>query len=146
MRSRGFTLIELLVALAILAIISAIAIPIYTQYSVRTQRTNAEKDLMMCAQSMERLNAQSFTYAGLVGPGADTGAVTPNICTPTSTGMYAITVTVANANTFTLRATPIAGTAVDTQPNKGGGMLEVDASGATRWDRNIDGNFGDADE
>jgi type IV pilus assembly protein PilE len=139
MRSRGFTLIELLVALAIMAIISAVAVPIYTQYSIRTQRTNAEKDLMMCAQSMERLNAQAFTYAGLVGPGADTGAVTPNICTP-STTMYSVVVTVANANTFTIRATPTSG------PVVGNGMLEVDATGAQRWDRNNDGDFGDTDE
>ena len=47
MRTRGFTLIELLVALAIMAIISAIAIPIYREYSIRTQRVNAENDLML---------------------------------------------------------------------------------------------------
>ena len=81
MRTRGFTLIELLVALAIMAIISAVAVPIYTEYSVRTQRTNAEKDLMLCAQSMERLASATFTYAGHVG-GGDTGAVTANVCVP----------------------------------------------------------------
>ena len=143
MRSRGFTLIELLVALAIMAIVSAIAVPIYTQYSVRTQRTNAEKDLLMCAQSMERLASIGFTYAGLVGPGADTGAVTPNICTP-STTMYAITVQVANAHTFTIRATPTSGPVF----NPSDGILEVDANGAQRWDRSrpIDNDFNDPNE
>jgi len=140
MRSRGFTLIELLVALAIMAIISAVAVPIYTQYSIRTQRTNAEKDLMMCAQSMERLNTQTFTYAGHLGGGASTGPVDANVCTP-STTMYTLALTVADANTFTLRATPIAGSVVASN-----GMLEVDATGATRWDRNNDGDFGDTDE
>jgi type IV pilus assembly protein PilE len=138
MRARGFTLIELLVALAIMAIISAIAVPIYTQYSVRTQRTNAEKDLMLCAQSMERLASATFTYAGHVG-GGDTGAVTANICVPTTT-MYSVVVTAANANTFTIRATPTSG------PVMGNGMLEIDASGAQRWDQNNDGDFGDANE
>ncbi len=130
--------IELLVALAIMAIISAIAVPIYTQYSVRTQRTNAEKDLMLCAQSMERLASATFTYAGHVG-GGDTGAVTANICVPTTT-MYSVVVTAANANTFTIRATPTSG------PVMGNGMLEIDASGAQRWDQNNDGDFGDANE
>jgi len=139
MRSRGFTLIELLVALAIMAIISAVAVPIYTQYSVRTQRTNAEKDLMLCGQSMERLASATFTYAGHVGAG-DTGVVTPNICVPTTT-VYTIAVTVANANTFTIRATPTVGSLVATD-----GLLEVDASGAQRWDRSNDGDFLDADE
>ena len=134
MRTRGFTLIELLVALAIMAIISAVAVPIYTEYSVRTQRTNAEKDLMLCAQSMERLASATFTYAGKVGGAADTGAVTANICTP-STTMYAITVTAADANTFTLRATPTSG------PVVGDGVLEIDASGMGRWDKDSDGNF-----
>ena len=138
MRSRGFTLIELLVALAIMAVVSAIAVPIYTQYSVRTQRTNAEKDLMMCAQNLERLASTTFTYAGHVG-GGDTGPVTANICVPTTT-MYAITVTVANANTFTMRATPTSG------PVLSNGMLEVDANGAQRWDRSNDGDFGDTNE
>jgi type IV pilus assembly protein PilE len=142
MRSRGFTLIELLVALAIMAIVSAIAVPIYTQYSIRTQRTNAEKDLLLCAQSMERLASTSFTYAGLVGPGADTGAVTPNICTP-STTMYAITVQAANANTFTIRATPTSGPVFTPTSD---GMLEIDANGSQRWDRNHDGDFNDAYE
>jgi type IV pilus assembly protein PilE len=138
MRARGFTLVELLVALAIMAIISAIAVPIYTQYSVRTQRTNAEKDLMLCAQSMERLASGTFTYAGHVG-GGDTGAVTANICVPTTT-MYSVVVTAANANTFTIRATPTSG------PVMGNGMLEIDASGAQRWDQNNDGDFGDTNE
>jgi type IV pilus assembly protein PilE len=138
MRSRGFTLIELLVALAIMAIISAVAVPIYQEYSIRTQRTNAEKDLMLCAQSMERLASATFTYAGHVG-GADTGAVTANICAPTTT-MYSIVVTVADANTFTIRATPTSG------PVMGNGIVEIDASGTQRWDRNNDGDFGDTDE
>jgi type IV pilus assembly protein PilE len=56
MRHQGFTLIELLVALAILAIISAIAIPVYTQYSIRTFRADAQKDAA-CAQGMERPRA-----------------------------------------------------------------------------------------
>jgi len=128
MRSRGFTLIELMVALAIMAIISAVAIPIYTQYSIRTYRTTAEKDLMLCAQGMERLAAQTlpFSYKNLVGPGANTGVVTPNICTPTSTN-YSITVTDAQDGAFTLNATATGG------PVAGDGALELDANGAQRY-------------
>jgi type IV pilus assembly protein PilE len=145
MRRHGFTLIELLVALAILAIVSAIAIPFYTQYSIRTYRTDAEKDLLMCAQGMERMSSINFTYAGAVdtnadGVGdADTGPVSANICVPTSTN-YAVAVTVADANTFTLRATPTGG------PVATNGLLEVDASGARRWDKNNNGSATDAGE
>jgi len=142
MRTRGFTLIELLVALAIMAIISAIAIPIYREYSIRTQRVNAENDLMLCAQGMERLASQTFTYAGQVG-GADTGPVTANICTPTTT-MYGIAVVApTNQDTFTIQATPTSG------PVLGNGMLRIDGNGQRWWDRtppgNPDGTFDPAD-
>jgi len=145
MRPQGFTLIELLVALAILAIISAVAMPIYTQYSIRTFRADAQKDLMTCAQGLERAASRNFSYAMVLDTDADgvgdasTGAVTPNICTPTTT-LYDITVQAADASTFTLRATPTGGTVVDD------GMLEIDGSGARRWDENNNGAFGDAGE
>jgi type IV pilus assembly protein PilE len=144
-RTRGFTLIELLVALAILAIISALAIPIYTQYSVRTYRADAMKDLLLCGQGLERLASQTFTYAGQVDTNADgigdadTGPVSANICTPSSFN-YAITVQVANANAFTVRAVPTNG------PVVGDGGLEADASGARRWDKNNNANYAEAGE
>ncbi|NJN52670.1 MAG: prepilin-type N-terminal cleavage/methylation domain-containing protein [Gammaproteobacteria bacterium] len=142
-RIRGFTIIELLVALAILAIVSALAIPIYTQYSIRTFRADAQKDLLLCGQGLERLASQTFTYANHVdtdadGAGdADTGPVSVNICTPSSFN-YALTVQAADANTFTVRATPAGG------PVVGDGALEADASGARRWDKNNNGDFTDA--
>jgi prepilin-type N-terminal cleavage/methylation domain-containing protein len=49
-RTRGFTLIELMIAVAILAIVAAIALPLYNQYSMRTYRAEAQADLMACAQ------------------------------------------------------------------------------------------------
>jgi type IV pilus assembly protein PilE len=144
--SRGFTLIELLVALAILAIVSAVAIPIYTQYSIRTYRTEAQGDLLDCAQSMERAASRAFTYASALDTDADgtgdttTGAVTANICTPKTT-RYNVTVQAADANTFTIRATPIAGSAVASN-----GLLEITANGTQRWDKNNDGDTADAGE
>jgi type IV pilus assembly protein PilE len=137
-RVGGFTLVELLVALAIMAIVSAIAVPIYTQYSLRTYRTDAEKDLLACAQGMERLSSINFTYAGAVDD-SDTGPVSANICVPTSTN-YAVSVAAADANTFTLRATPTGGAVANN------GLLEFDASGARRWDKDNNGDATDAGE
>jgi type IV pilus assembly protein PilE len=146
-RSTGFTLIELLVALAILAIVSAIAVPLYTQYSERTFRAEAQGDLMRCAQGMERCGSFQFTYVNCLDTDADgvgdanTGAVTPNICTPTSNS-YAITIQgPPTANTFIVRGVPQAGTAV-----AGTGNIEIDAMGNRRYDINVDGDFDDADE
>ena len=144
---RGFTLIELLVALAILAIVSAVAIPIYTQYSIRTYRTEAQSDLLSCAQGMERAASRTFTYVNAldtdnngVGDTAS-GAVTANICTPRTT-RYTLTLQAgATANTFTLRATPVVGS-----PVASNGLLEMDANGTQRWDKNNDGDTADSGE
>ena len=57
MQARGFTLIELMVAVAIFAIISAVAIPLYTHYTQRVYRTELMGDMLTCAQGLERFNA-----------------------------------------------------------------------------------------
>jgi type IV pilus assembly protein PilE len=122
----GLSLPELLVAIAIVAIVSAIAGPAYTRYSVRTYETEAQADLLRCASGMERHAATTFTYAGAVGPGADSGEVTPNICEPRS-DRYGFEVVHADTVTFELRATPLAGTPVAARP-----PLAVDAGGVVR--------------
>lgn len=129
MRQRGFTLVELLVALAIFAIISAIAVPMYTQYSVRTYQTEAQGDLMRCAGGMERLASANFTYQNALDTDDDgvgdtnTGDVTDNVCVPQST-RYTISVTAASADDFELSAAPVAGSAVDGEPT-----MTLDAAG-----------------
>ena len=80
MRTRGFTLIELLVALAIMAIVSAVAV-LYQEYSIRTQRTNAERPDDLRAK-LERL-ASAISRTGSRWPTC--------VLSDTSTAMYTIT-------------------------------------------------------
>jgi type IV pilus assembly protein PilE len=61
---KGFTLMELMIAVALVAIITMIAIPSYTGYTQRSARANAQAELMAAASAMERRKAQNFTYAG----------------------------------------------------------------------------------
>ena len=74
MRNAGFTLVELLVALAIMAIIAAVALPLYPQFSDRAFRTEAQADMLDCAQALERFASISFSYenaadtARILGP------------------------------------------------------------------------------
>jgi type IV pilus assembly protein PilE len=146
MRVSGFTLVELMVAVAIMAIISALAMPFYTQYSQRTFRSEGQADLMGCAQALERFASVSFTYENSADTDADgigdddDGPIANAICTPDSVtqGRYAIIVN-ATAAGFVLTATPAGQMAGD-------GVMTFDSIGNRGWDQNADGDTTDADE
>lgn len=111
-RVRGMTLIELMVALAIMAIVAAVAIPIYTNYTERGFRSQAQADLMGCAQGMERHASLNFTYEGAAAGGANAGAIDPTICRRDGADNYNINVN-ATANTFDLVAIPTGQNPID---------------------------------
>jgi type IV pilus assembly protein PilE len=134
-----------MVALAIIAIIAAVAMPLYTQYSNRTYRSEAQADLLNCSQALERLASVNFSYRNAAdtdadGVGdADAGVIATTLCDPRSvrSGRYAITVN-ANDTTFTLTATPQNGTDEDR-------LLSLNSAGVRGWDE--DGANGiEADE
>ena len=61
-RSRGFTLIELLITVAIIGILAAIAIPMYSDYVTRSRRADGQAKLMQVAQDLERCYTQYSSY------------------------------------------------------------------------------------
>lgn len=121
MRNAGFTLVELMIAVAILAIVAAVALPLYNQYSQRTFRAEAQADLMTCAQGLERFGAQNFTYDG---------AVLGNVCDPRSEdqGRYNFGLVTAG-DQFVITATPIGVMAGD-------GNLTLNSAGDRTWNGN----------
>lgn len=143
----GFSLLELMVALAILAVVAALALPAYNAYTERAHRVGAQADLLRCAQGMERHANNTLGYAFALdtdGDGvgdASTGPVSANLCTP-DTELYRVRVQAADATRFVLRAEAASAGG----PMADDGMLELDSTGAMRWDRNHDGDFDDADE
>ena len=59
----GFTLIELMVTVAIVAILSAIAYPAYTEYILKSRRTDAKNALLDLAARQERFYSLNNKYS-----------------------------------------------------------------------------------
>ena len=68
MNARGFSLIELMIVVAVVAILSAVAIPSYRDYTIRAQLIEATNALSDTRVRMEQFYADNRTYgAGACG-------------------------------------------------------------------------------
>ena len=117
----GFTLIELVIAAAIIAIIAAIAFPLYQNQVQETRRTTAKADLVELNQWMERRYSNGFDYRD-----AGNNPVLPfNQSPQNGTAFYNISfVGNATRDTFTLQAVP-----TGAQANDDCGTLTLDEQG-----------------
>jgi len=66
--ARGFTLIELMITVAIISILTAIALPAYTNYVIRGKIPDATGQLASMQVKMEQFFQDNHTYAGAPNP------------------------------------------------------------------------------
>lgn len=140
-KSSGFSLIELMVTVTIIGILTAIAYPAYQDSVRNSRRAEAQGALVALGNAMERVFTQNNTYRpGGTTPalGTGAGAIFPSQAPlDGATKYYNLSISNISASTYTVRATPIASTS-----QASNGMMELDHTGAKRWDKNNDGSFG----
>jgi type IV pilus assembly protein PilE len=104
--SSGFTLIELMMTVAIAAVLVTIAYASYSSQIRKSRRTEAKTALMDLAGREERLYSTTNAYSSTFSDLGYTGSVIGN-------GYYQAQISNVTAGppaTFTLTATPVAGT------------------------------------
>ncbi len=95
----GVTLIELLITVAIIGILAGVAYPSYTDYVMRSNRSEAQRELMRFANLQEQVFVDSRSYASdMKGLGSNT------VGFKTASKNYVIKVISHTATTYTLKA------------------------------------------
>ncbi|MEC7120839.1 MAG: type IV pilin protein [Pseudomonadota bacterium] len=62
---KGFSLLELLAALAIIAVLSAVAIPTYQGYRIHGNRVDVQTEMLQMSQRLENHKLARGTYADI---------------------------------------------------------------------------------
>ena len=108
-RTRGFSLIELMVVIAIVAILSSIAVGAYRNYVMRATRTEARMALLAIQVAQEKFFLQNNQYAQnlatvTAAPPAGLGISSIDAAGLTSAGNYTLSFAAATPNTYRLQA------------------------------------------
>jgi type IV pilus assembly protein PilE len=129
-KNKGFTITELIITIAIIGILSAIIVPMYTNHIRRARRSDAKVALEDVRAMEEQFRAENGNWTtirqDLVSFGWPSNAGAAINYDP---GDYRITLA-AHASGFMATATPRAGTRQDrTDGGAANGWLRIDADG-----------------
>ena len=138
-RQQGITLVELMVVVAIIGILASIAVPSYQNYVRESRRSTAQAQLVELSTKLERFFSDNNTYVGF--PLGDAGGnMFPDHLpsdAPHANRTYDLAFAVLNATSYTITATPTAGSA-----QAGDGFLQYTSTGAKGWDEDDSGALG----
>jgi type IV pilus assembly protein PilE len=96
--ARGFTLIEVMITVAVIGILTAVALPIYSEYVMRGRLVDAINALSGLRARMEQHFTDNRTYA-------TSGAITSPCASSFAAGAFTISCSNLTATTYTATAT-----------------------------------------
>lgn len=97
---RGVTLMELMIVIVVVSILASIAVPTYTSYVVRAQRSEGRNELMATASALERCFTRLNSYSDA------SCAASTALPRTVAEGRYQIEANVLTAGAYTLHAVP----------------------------------------
>lgn len=93
-KNSGFTLVEIMIVVAIIGILSAVALPAYSEYVKESRRVDAQQYLLQLSGTLERNYTRLGEYP------------TEDSITPEQSDYYAFTYSRDSDTAFTLSASP----------------------------------------
>lgn len=131
-RAQGFSLIELMIVVVVLAIIASIGYPSYTRYVTRSSREAAKSELMQLSNVQEKIYLNSSSYATSITADyngrSDGGLGKTSGRTGDSKYTLAIAPTAGPTQSYSITATPVAGTS-----QNGDGNIVISSDGTRTW-------------
>lgn len=124
-QTKGFSLIELLIVMAILGIISAIAYPMYTNYTIRAACDNGKAGLM---QADALMNQYYVKYGSYLNADTQNGFAITSIPIDgsSSSADFSVDIGTPTATTYTITATVTSGGRLG---KYSGGTMTINQSG-----------------